>query len=382
MLPILIVQDVVTVWAYRQTWDRRNRRHPVPGAALGILAGYRLRRPGLRRGREARGRHDLPRFRGAQALGGTPQHGGRGRTRPTCRAALFWGALHRLHEHDRPCGRAALPDLCACRSAWPGTCFVGTGADPVRAGQLDQGPALPRARAVHATRTSTTLRGPVPARDRLDLGRRLAGASDVSGERFYTVVYYLLIVVGLKLIHDGLRGAHRLTVKVAAPHCPRRVHRLAIPRIPLGNMPVAKNAVRHRSRQEPRELSAADAAHLPGARGGGLSRSRRDHPRPAPAELSRLSMRAAQRLASALAQAGHQTRRHGGGDARQHARDAGMPLRRADDGRGAEHPQHPARRGDHRLLARPWRGQGRDHRPRILEDHEARARARRRRSPS
>ena len=24
MLPILIVQDVVTVWAYRHTWDRRN----------------------------------------------------------------------------------------------------------------------------------------------------------------------------------------------------------------------------------------------------------------------------------------------------------------------------------------------------------------------
>jgi len=24
ILPILIVQDVVTVWAYRHTWDRRN----------------------------------------------------------------------------------------------------------------------------------------------------------------------------------------------------------------------------------------------------------------------------------------------------------------------------------------------------------------------
>src|SRR5829696_9597201 len=42
MLPILIVQDVVTVWAYRHTWDRRNVLILLPSAILGILAGYLL----------------------------------------------------------------------------------------------------------------------------------------------------------------------------------------------------------------------------------------------------------------------------------------------------------------------------------------------------
>ena len=42
MLPILITQDVVTVWAYRHTWDGRNLAILLPGAALGIGVGYLL----------------------------------------------------------------------------------------------------------------------------------------------------------------------------------------------------------------------------------------------------------------------------------------------------------------------------------------------------
>lgn len=42
LLPILIVQDVVGVWAFRKTWDRRTLLVMLPGAALGILAGYLL----------------------------------------------------------------------------------------------------------------------------------------------------------------------------------------------------------------------------------------------------------------------------------------------------------------------------------------------------
>ena len=35
MLPILIVQDLVSVWAYRRRWDRRSRRRscPAPSSA-------------------------------------------------------------------------------------------------------------------------------------------------------------------------------------------------------------------------------------------------------------------------------------------------------------------------------------------------------------
>lgn len=40
LLPILIVQDVVGVWAFRRTWDRHVLGWMLPGAALGIGLGY------------------------------------------------------------------------------------------------------------------------------------------------------------------------------------------------------------------------------------------------------------------------------------------------------------------------------------------------------
>lgn len=42
LLPILLVQDAVGVWAFRHDWDAHILKVMVPGAALGILAGYLL----------------------------------------------------------------------------------------------------------------------------------------------------------------------------------------------------------------------------------------------------------------------------------------------------------------------------------------------------
>lgn len=42
MLPVLMVQDVVTVSSYRKTWDARTLVHLAPGALAGILAGWAL----------------------------------------------------------------------------------------------------------------------------------------------------------------------------------------------------------------------------------------------------------------------------------------------------------------------------------------------------
>lgn len=36
LLPILIVQDVISVWVYRRDWSARNLRLMLPGAALGV----------------------------------------------------------------------------------------------------------------------------------------------------------------------------------------------------------------------------------------------------------------------------------------------------------------------------------------------------------
>ncbi|MDO8322580.1 MAG: sulfite exporter TauE/SafE family protein [Phenylobacterium sp.] len=41
-LPILIVQDVVSVWAFRKTWDRGILLLMLPSAAVGIFAGFAL----------------------------------------------------------------------------------------------------------------------------------------------------------------------------------------------------------------------------------------------------------------------------------------------------------------------------------------------------
>lgn len=42
LLPILIVQDVVGVWAFRTTWDRGVLALMLPSAAAGIFLGYLL----------------------------------------------------------------------------------------------------------------------------------------------------------------------------------------------------------------------------------------------------------------------------------------------------------------------------------------------------
>jgi uncharacterized membrane protein YfcA len=40
LLPILIVQDAISVWAFRHSWDRRVLLIMLPGMAIGILLGY------------------------------------------------------------------------------------------------------------------------------------------------------------------------------------------------------------------------------------------------------------------------------------------------------------------------------------------------------
>ncbi|WP_340264311.1 sulfite exporter TauE/SafE family protein [Sphingobium mellinum] len=40
MLPILILQDMVSVWAFRHSWDRHILKVMLPGMALGVTLGY------------------------------------------------------------------------------------------------------------------------------------------------------------------------------------------------------------------------------------------------------------------------------------------------------------------------------------------------------
>lgn len=40
LLPILVVQDAISVWAFRKTWDRWIVAWMLPGAAIGVAAGW------------------------------------------------------------------------------------------------------------------------------------------------------------------------------------------------------------------------------------------------------------------------------------------------------------------------------------------------------
>ena len=129
------------------------------------------------------------------------------------------------------------------------------------------------------------------------------------------------------------------------------------------------NPYAHNLDKRRRQLPAADAALLPGARRRRLSRAHVAIIHGAQRFTYAEFYARARRLASALAARGIGVGRHGLGDARQHAADAGGPLRRADDRRRAAFDQHAPRCGHRRLPARPCRRQGRDLRPRVRARH-------------
>ena len=53
MLPVLMAQDVVTVWSYRRDYDRLTLATLLPGAALGIGSPATCWRRASRMGRGA-----------------------------------------------------------------------------------------------------------------------------------------------------------------------------------------------------------------------------------------------------------------------------------------------------------------------------------------
>jgi len=200
ILPILLVQDVVSVWAYRHTWDKRNVMILLPSAIVGtgtgyllaaqvsdsavrlavglIAVGFALRRIVLERRKTppAPTKADMPR-------------------------GIFWGWLTGFTSMIAHAGGPPF-QIYVMPQRLPRDVFVGTGAvffalnnwmkvPPYFAlGQLT--PAnLATAAALFPLAILSTW-----------AGVRLVRY--VSGERFYTLVYLLLVGVGTKLIYDGL----------------------------------------------------------------------------------------------------------------------------------------------------------------------------------
>jgi uncharacterized membrane protein YfcA len=199
MLPILIVQDVVTVFAYRHSWDRRNVAILVPSAILGIVAGYLLAawvsdaavRIAVGTVSVAFALRRLVVERRTRAPAPAPADVPRG---------LVWGWIMGFTSMIAHAGGPPF-QIYVMPQRLPRDIFVGTGAVSFALVNWLKVPAyialgqfspenLATAVALFPVAVLSTWLGVL-------LVRR------VSGERFYTIVYCLLVLVGLKLLWDG-----------------------------------------------------------------------------------------------------------------------------------------------------------------------------------
>lgn len=198
-LPILMVQDVFSVWVYRRSWDRTNLKILLPGAIAGILLAYLFaaRVPdaavALALGTISvvfALRRFIGRRKAVQAQAVAPN-------RPQ---GWFWGAIAGFTSMIAHAGGPPF-QIYTIPQRLPRDIFVGTGvmffaavnlikvAPYIALGQFSRENLL----------TSVTL---FP----LAIVSTWAGVWLVrrfSSERFYDIVYVLLFLLGCKLVVDG-----------------------------------------------------------------------------------------------------------------------------------------------------------------------------------
>lgn len=201
ILPILMVQDVVSVWSYRRTWDRRNLVILMPGAILGIALGYGFAAQvsdaalaaivGLMSILFAARRLFLERA---------------GRTPPPTRAdvapGLFWGAVAGFTSMIANAGGPPF-QIYVMPQRLERDVFVGTGSlFFATINWIKVPPFLALGQLTKATLMTSASLFPLAILSTL-AGVRLVRR--VSPDRFFLYVYSLLILVGAKLVFDGAR---------------------------------------------------------------------------------------------------------------------------------------------------------------------------------
>jgi uncharacterized membrane protein YfcA len=206
-LPILIVQDVVSVWSFRKTWNGRILLIMLPGTAVGIFLGYSLAafvKPTVvelmvgtiavsfsvyRLWADRRGPITLP-------TAGLPVWLDRALGFSTGILAGFTSQIS--HAGGPPFQIYVLPKRLAR------DIFIGTSAIYFAVTNWMKVPAyLALGQFTHESLLTSAVLLP------LAIASTWAGVwlvRRVSGEKFYTVIYALLIVVGAKLVWDGVAG--------------------------------------------------------------------------------------------------------------------------------------------------------------------------------
>jgi hypothetical protein len=198
-LPILMVQDVVSVWAFRRSWSMRNLVILLSGAIVGIMLGYFL----AAQVSDAAVKLTVGAISIAFAVRRLILERGRTEVAPApadVTRGLFWGLITGFtsmiaHAGGPPFQIYVLPQRLNREV------FVGTGA--ILFGLINWlkvPPYYALGQFTHENLATSFVLFP------LAIASTWAGVwlvRRVPAERFYTLIYLLLIAVGLKLAYDG-----------------------------------------------------------------------------------------------------------------------------------------------------------------------------------
>jgi uncharacterized membrane protein YfcA len=202
LLPILIVQDVVSVWSFRKTWDGWVIGWMLPGAAVGIAAGYAY----AERVDEAKLMAALGAITLAFGLYRLwVERGGRvvaASTSPGWVGSLFGVATgftsQIAHAGGPPFQMWVTP------RRLPHLVFVGTSSILFAAINWMKVPAYIALGAFpHEVLVAAVLLMPLAIVSTLLTVRWL---KRIDGARFYVIIYLLMVLLGAKLVWDGLAG--------------------------------------------------------------------------------------------------------------------------------------------------------------------------------
>jgi len=200
LLPILIVQDAVGVWAFRKTWDGHVLAVTLPGAALGILLGWLL---------AARVSADavLVAVGAISILFGSyrlwvERHGAiTASSRSPGWVGAIFGAVSGFTSQIAHAGAPPF-QMWVMPRRLPRDIFIGTNAIFFAAVNWLKVPAYAAlGQFTRANLLATASLLPVAI---LSTFAGVWLVRRVSGERFYVVVYLLMIALGAKLLWDAL----------------------------------------------------------------------------------------------------------------------------------------------------------------------------------
>lgn len=200
-LPILIAQDVVSVGAFRRSWSGQILALMLPSAAVGIILGYLLAAFVSPSAVElAVGLVSLA-F-SAQRLW-VERHGAVPAAGASRAAGMFWGAAAGFASQIAHAGGPPFQIYVMPRHL-PRDTFIGTSAIFFAVVNWMKVPAY-AALGQFTARNLMTSAALLP----VAVGSTVAGVwlvRRVSGERFYSLIYLLLVGVGAKLVWDGAAG--------------------------------------------------------------------------------------------------------------------------------------------------------------------------------